>query len=854
MSTAKGSEPFDPTRTTAAGEAAVRTQPDEAVRFPAGIVLAHRYRIVGPLGKGGMGEVYRADDLKLRQGVALKFLPASLAADPVRLSRLHDEVRMARRVTHPNVCRVHDIVESGGLQFISMEYVEGEDLVSLVRRIGRLAPHKALEIARQICAGLGAAHERGILHRDLKPANVMLDEQGEVRLTDFGLAVAAADDHSGEVAGTPAYMAPEQASGRGVSVRSEVYALGLLLYELFCGRRPFEASSVEELLRHHRETPPPRPSELAPDVDPRVESAILRCLEKDPERRPGSALEVATALLGDDPLAVLLAAGETPSPRLVAASKQPALAPQWVLAAVAFVTVAGLGLLFLGPRLLLLEQVPLEKPPAVLEARARELVEELGYEPRPRARAHGFAYEDALLDWVESERETPDRWSRLETGRPSAMAFWYRQSPRPLDPGNGLGRVTPHDPPRDVPGMVSLSLDTEGRLLRLSARPSGRPVDGEPDWAELFAAAGLEMDRFEPADPARAPEVFATQRAAWTGTLPGSRQPVRVEAAAWGEQPVAFGIHGPWDGADPEPRSARVGLAPLEFLVLLVGIHFAWRNVRLGRWDRDGAARLAGFAFAMGLAAWVLRVPYATSLARSWELMSFGFGLALFHALLLGLLYVAVEPSVRRHSPRSLVSWQRLLNGRFGDPAVGRDVLLGLVLTVAVLLLLALAHALPGWLGAAAPRPLAVELGFLSSPLQAVAAVVAAPVDAVFVGLVYVILLLMLRAVLHRTGLAAAAFLLLWTLTVLAGLGTFHPAAAVAVAAAGALTVAALARFGLLVVVVQSFFLVLRPPFTSELTAWYGLPSLAGGIAVAVLMLLAARSALAGRPLFELAD
>jgi len=236
----------DPTRTTASGSA--RTLTDDDARFPPGAVLAGRYRIAGRLGKGGMGEVYRAEDLKLHQAVALKFLPASVAADPVRLVRLHDEVRLSRRVTHPNVCRVHDIVEAEGQHFISMELVEGEDLVSLLRRIGRLPAQKAAEIGRQICAALSAAHERGILHRDLKPANVMLDSDGAVRITDFGLAVAAAEARPGEIAGTPAYMAPEQAAGGVVSVRSEIYSLGLVLYELFVGRRPFQASTVQQMM------------------------------------------------------------------------------------------------------------------------------------------------------------------------------------------------------------------------------------------------------------------------------------------------------------------------------------------------------------------------------------------------------------------------------------------------------------------------------------------------------------------------------------------------------------------------------------------------------------------------------
>ena len=157
-------------------------------RFVPGTILAERYRIVGLLGKGGMGEVYRADDLKLGQPVALKFLPDHLLSDGAALARFHREVRVARQVSHKNVCRVYDIGEVDGRHFLSMEFIKGEELSSLLRRIGRLPEDKAIQIARQICAGLAAAHDVGVLHRDLKPANVMIDENGNARITDFGLA------------------------------------------------------------------------------------------------------------------------------------------------------------------------------------------------------------------------------------------------------------------------------------------------------------------------------------------------------------------------------------------------------------------------------------------------------------------------------------------------------------------------------------------------------------------------------------------------------------------------------------------------------------------------------------------
>ena len=201
-----------PTRTML-GEGSVGSPPQsiEEGRFPAGTTLAGRYRILGLLGRGGMGEVYRALDLILNQPVALKFLSQAAHTGEAALARFRNEVRIARQVSHPNVCRVYDIGVIEGLHFLSMEYVDGEDLASLLRRIGHLPSDKALEFTRRICAGLAAAHERGVLHRDLKPANIMIDGRGKVRITDFGLAALAAEVRPGDIrSGTPAYMSPEQ--------------------------------------------------------------------------------------------------------------------------------------------------------------------------------------------------------------------------------------------------------------------------------------------------------------------------------------------------------------------------------------------------------------------------------------------------------------------------------------------------------------------------------------------------------------------------------------------------------------------------------------------------------------------
>jgi serine/threonine protein kinase len=266
------------------------------IRFVHGDLISDRYRIVSRVGRGGMGDVFRANDLTLGQPVALKFL-SELNIDDFALERFRNEVRIARRISHPNICRVYDIGEVDGQLFLSMEYVDGEDLSSLLRRTGPLPRDRALEIARKICAGLVAAHNTGVLHRDLKPANIMLDARGEVRIMDFGLA-SLAHDIKDIRSGTPAYMAPEQFAGKEVTTSSDIYALGLVLFELFTGNRAFEGKTYDKLAQSRRENTPNRLSTLVRDLDPSIQLVIIRCLEEKPEDRPSSAIIISAALPG----------------------------------------------------------------------------------------------------------------------------------------------------------------------------------------------------------------------------------------------------------------------------------------------------------------------------------------------------------------------------------------------------------------------------------------------------------------------------------------------------------------------------------------------------------------------------
>ncbi len=261
--------------------------PPAAREWSAGDVLAGRYRMVARIGRGGMGDVWRADDLVVKTPVALKLIHA-VGADG-RRPIIH-EVRLARQITHPAVCRVFDVGDDQGQVFLSMELVEGEDLSALLKHAGRLSSEKVVEIAHQLCDGLAAAHARGVLHRDLKPANVLVDADGRVKITDFGIAVTRRETTRHVLVGTPAYMAPEQLKpGTTLSECTDIYALGLILYELLTGQHPFDRVPGARTL-------PPAPSSQVPHVDPGLEQAILRALQPHAADRPASAAAMAAML------------------------------------------------------------------------------------------------------------------------------------------------------------------------------------------------------------------------------------------------------------------------------------------------------------------------------------------------------------------------------------------------------------------------------------------------------------------------------------------------------------------------------------------------------------------------------
>ncbi len=645
-----------------------------------------------------MGEVYRADDLKLGQPVALKFLSEAVDRDPARLTQLHTEVRLARQVSHPNVCRVYDVDEYEGHTFLSMEYVDGEDLASLLRRIGRFPEDRAIEVARQICAGLAAAHDRGVVHRDLKPANIMLDGTGRIRITDFGLAGAAGESLR---AGTPAYMSPEQLAGGEITPRSDVYALGLVLYELFTGRRALEGSNLAELIAKREQAGITHPSDIVRGLEPTIDRAIMRCLEPAPALRPASALAVAASLPGGDPLAAALAAGETPSPEMVAAAgTTSALEPLGAIAGFTTTLILLVVGVALSDRTLVTSMVPMPKPPLLLSERAKEILASAGHGRNTLDSAHGFVASD-YLGYLSQHPELNTR-ERLRSGQPSTLHFWYRGSPIVMVPPGDLDRVSMGDPPMTTSDMTTVVLDPEGRLIRMSVVPqqvdppapqdtSAKPVD----WKPLFEFAGLDMAAFSPAVPEWTPSHYADTRAAWTGPLPGvAGQTLRVETAAYRGRPVSFLRVAPWTRGSRQTSTiadrTRVSWASalgtlVVFLILLSSGLIAVHNIRKGRSDRRGAFQLAAFVSIVAFVVWLLNAKHVVD--PNLEMNRFFTGQPLWAAGLLWLLYLAVEPYIRRFWPSTVVGWSRLMAGQWRDPLVGRDILFGAAVGVFLYLL-----------------------------------------------------------------------------------------------------------------------------------------------------------------------
>jgi serine/threonine-protein kinase len=621
----------------------------EEGRFPAGTVLAGRYRVLGLLGRGGMGEVYKAFDLILNQVVALKFLlPGRLSE--AALMRLRNEVRIARQVSHPNVARVYDLGMVEGLHFLSMEFIDGENLKSLLHRIGRLPQDKAMELTRRICAGLAAAHERGVLHRDLKPANIMIDGRGQPRITDFGLAGLAEEIPLSDLrSGTPAYMSPEQKEGKDVTTRSDLYSLGLVLHEMFTGKARVNDSGAA----------PTTPSDFVRDLDPAIERLILRCLEDDPKRRPATALAVMMGLPGADPIAAALAVGETPSPEMVAASQEKeGFSVRAAVLCLVIVVVCMAAGAYWTEYYSLLAKAPLRLAPEALTPRAQEILTALGHSTPPVDSASGFFCCDRSFERSLETLPPEILADVLKQHMPAITHFWYRQWDQKFMQGDGpFNSPAEFLPANDQRGMIKVDLSPLGQLLRLEVRLTGVPPEQtKPDFPQLFKLAGLDYEKFAelgPEDLDVQPAVAGDRTYAWKGRLSsGWPYPVTVYAATLKGRVV-------WFQRQPAPPvPPGVGTGAFFAVVLIAGI-MVFRNWRKNRVDGRTAVLISA-------------VVFLGSLATGYGVSSFvGAGSVL-------VLYSGVEPYLRRYWPDSLISWNRLVLGRSRNPLVAFHILVGL--------------------------------------------------------------------------------------------------------------------------------------------------------------------------------
>jgi tRNA A-37 threonylcarbamoyl transferase component Bud32 len=778
--------------------------PLEDARFPPGRIFAERYRIVSLLGRGATGEVYRADDLKLGQRVALKLLSPSGGPHPRFVVRFISEVRLARDIAHPNVCRVYDIGEAEGWHYLSMEYIDGETLASLLRRIGSLPAEKALDVARQLCAGLAAAHDRGVLHRDLKPGNIMLDGRGQVRIVDLGFATPTTNDVH-DIAGTPAYMAPEQLAGRHADERTDLYSLGIVLYEVFTGSRLFRVQTVKERLL----AGDPGPLSLArlSGIDPAAEKAIRRCLETDPGDRPASAWALAAELPGGDALSAALAAGRMPSPEMIAAAGQRgAVRPStaWLILGAIVLGTLGIGLRVgevsqIGPA-----RIP--KPPEVLAERARTILQNAGHAGEPRDVEYWF-----------------------EPG----ISFVYRQSPEYLVSQNSMHVMMERDPPDDVPGMATVVLDPGGRLIRMRVIPQPSDVRlaaaSAPSWDALFTEAGLDARAFAPVDTVPLAVVPHDVHAAWEGSpSPGNRQ--RVVAASLGGTPVYFDVADV--DAPPQPRErwfSRGARSPTNEALLVIfsialfvgGGILARRNLRLGYGDTRGGRRMATWIAIGGVVQAMLRGHHVPLAVDEWIFLLIATGWALVWTAFAWLIYISLEPYVRRWWPHTLISWARLLSGRVRDPLVGRDILAGLLAGIGLVAILIARVEFSRRMGVVA-RP--IDQAYVLEALRLVSfagLVVYFGIDTLNFALAMLGTLLLIRVIVGSQRLSVVIWILsVATLNIGVGAMPWDLVFAIAVAA---FAVAVVLRLGLVSTAVMLLYtdLMTRLPVTLNTRAWY---------------------------------
>ena len=506
-----------------------------------------------------------------------------------------------------------------------------------------------------------------------------------------------------------------------------------------------------------------------------------------------------------------------------------------------------------------------EESPLVLAGKAREIIRNLGYTAPPNDKASGLIYDEDFLSYVEKNDGPRPPWDRILLQRPPVLRFWYRQSPRPMIPQNLDGEaltpgiVQPGDPPMAISEMAAVRLDLDGRLLLFQAIPpeleeTPQSTAGTPqassqqsqeslagNWNLLLTAAGIDPSQLHSASPIWNPLVNSDSRAAWTGTWPGTDRPLRIEAAALHGKPVFFSLIGEWTRPTrmrqtEQTASENVGTMIVLFTFLIMAssaIFFAYRNYKRGRGDRQGALRLAGMVFAVAMVLFLLRVHYVATLVMIF-LLCLETSTALFISGIMWVLYMALEPYVRRHWPQTIISWSRLMGGRLRDPLVGRDVLSGVAMGLGWVLAFNVGYF---FLMRAGARPALPSTEFLLGIPDAFGYWLGRFVVSILGTLIFFIILVVLRVLVRIPWLAGVLFIALFLAPKL--LSSSHPMIEAPIwLIIYVIAAVAVVRFGLVVLATATFTAntLLNVPSTLDFSNWYALNSvlvLLGFVAIA---------------------
>ena len=568
---------------------------------------------------------------------------------------------------------------------------------------------------------------------------------------------------------------------------------------------------------------------------------------------------------GGNPLEAALAAGETPSPEMVAAApKKGALKPVVAVACLSIVVLLFAFVVFFSSKVRHHEWISLEKSPEVLAERADSIIKKLGYTVAPVDSDYGFG--DEFFSYARAEN-APDRWERIRSVQSAVIYFWHRTSPRYLDPRNwNNSTVWLDDPPNDVAGMTSVFLDVRGRLLEFQAVPpqvrDRAAQAGEVNWTTLFTEAGLDIRNYRQTESNWTPPVFADVSLAWEGAhVDHPDVPVRIEAAAFQGKLVYFQIVAPWDKplrqeevfSSAPRRVAGVILIFVFMSVAVVAVFLARRNLRQGRSDTKGAFKISLFVFLVGLAASLLSADHIPSVFQEIQLLSKITGTSLLYAALIGLIYLALEPYVRRRWASLIISWNRLLAGDWRDPLVGRDILVGGMLGISHTALIYITALLQNRFGNTAEPNAGLVISYLEGfkHLLANFLISAAGILGAFFSLLFLILLV---TIFRKQWLATAVFgTLIFLIVGLAFGRETHWTGWLGAASITAVSVVCISRFGLLAVIANGIFFELsfHNALTSNTSSWYFGNTIFAAIVLLGLAFYGFHTSLAGQPIFR---